>query len=206
VVTDLVELKVGVGGRTLSLLMPPDSEALLDEHAFAHEMFLPYWAELWPSGLALAEALEAARPTGSVLELGCGLGLPSLVAALGGARVLATDWAPDAIALLARNAVRNHAALDVSRWSWAQDPALLDGPFDLVIAADVLYEHRNGPQLLAVLPSLAGEVWIADPGRPAAPEFFTAASTTWEVDEIAPRVQRLLTRSQETPEEVRTPG
>ncbi|MDX6584220.1 MAG: hypothetical protein QOI10_3404, partial [Solirubrobacterales bacterium] len=53
---DLVEEVVGVNGRDLRVLRPRDSEALLDEDAFDHEQFLPYWAELWPSGVALARA------------------------------------------------------------------------------------------------------------------------------------------------------
>src|SRR5687768_7816263 len=94
----LVDETVRLGARELSVLHPPDAEALLSEEAFEREEFLPYWAELWPSGVALAREV-AGRPLAGVrvLELGCGLGMPSLAAALGGAHVLATDWAPDAI-------------------------------------------------------------------------------------------------------------
>ena len=59
---------------------------------------MPYWAELWPSGLALADYVATLDLAGRrVLELGCGLALPSFAAALGGADVLATDWAPEAL-------------------------------------------------------------------------------------------------------------
>src|SRR5205807_7139673 len=96
--TDVVEEIVEVGGRRLSLLRPRDAEALLDEEAFEHEEFLPYWAELWPAAVALARAVAGLALDGlRVLELGCGLALPSVVAALGGADVLATDWSPDAL-------------------------------------------------------------------------------------------------------------
>src|SRR5581483_5753574 len=92
-------------GLRVALLRPVSAEALIDEEAFDEDEFLPYWAELWPSGIALARAVAARDVRGlRVLELGCGLGLPSLAAALGGADVLATDWALDAIALLRRNA------------------------------------------------------------------------------------------------------
>ena len=92
----------------LELLRPPSAEELIDEAAFDEEEFLPYWAELWPSGLALARHVAARDLRGPrVLELGCGLGLPALAAALRGADVLATDWAEDAIELLRRNAERN---------------------------------------------------------------------------------------------------
>ena len=56
---------------------------------------MPYWAELWPSGIALARHVVGLALAGRrVLELGCGLALPSFAAALAGADVLATDWAP----------------------------------------------------------------------------------------------------------------
>src|SRR4051794_24635403 len=103
---DLTEEIVALSpGRELTVLRPRDSEALLDEHAFEEQEFLPYWAELWPSGVALARAIAARSLRGArVLELGCGLGLPSLAAALGGGRVMATDWSPAALDLLADNA------------------------------------------------------------------------------------------------------
>ena len=92
---DLVEESVPLGGGGAQVLRPRDAEALLDERAFEHEEFLPYWAELWPSGVALARRVAARALKGArVLELGCGLGLPSLAAALAGGRVLATDWSP----------------------------------------------------------------------------------------------------------------
>ena len=186
---ELVERDIAVAGRTLSLLVPTDAEALLDEDAFAHDEFLPYWAELWPSGLALAEAVSGVG--GRVLELGCGLGIPSLVAALGGAEVIATDWAQDAVDLLGRNAQRVGARVRALRWRWT-DPAPAQA--ELVIAADVLYERRNGPQLLAALDAVVapgGEVWIADPGREAAAAFFAAAADRWDVAELRPRLWRL---------------
>src|SRR3954452_5683468 len=104
---DLVEETVVLAGRELAILRPRSSDALIDEHAFEHEEYLPYWAELWPSALALADALGTAGGDGRrVLELGCGLGVPSLVAALRGADVLATDWSPAAVEVLRENARR----------------------------------------------------------------------------------------------------
>src|SRR5438876_2864610 len=98
---DLVEDTVELPPLRLSVLRPRSAEALLDEEAFKREEFLPYWAEVWSSGLALAGTVATRHLAGTrVLELGCGLGLPSLAAAFGGADVLATDWSPDAIAVL----------------------------------------------------------------------------------------------------------
>jgi predicted nicotinamide N-methyase len=182
---------VRAGGLELSLLRPPDAEALIDEDAFAVDEFLPYWAELWPAGVALADALPPRLAGSRVVELGCGLGIPSLVAAARGARVLATDWADEALELLAANAARNGLALETRRAAWSE-PDALGGGWDLVLAADVLYEHRNVPQLLALLPRLGGEVLLAEPGRPPAQAFFREAAAAWSVDEVADRVYRLV--------------
>ena len=203
----LVVDTVRLGGRHLSLLRPPDAEALLSEEAFEREEFLPYWAELWPSGLALARLVAERELAGArVLELGCGLGLPGLAAALAGADVLATDWAPDAIALLRRNAERNGIRLEAAEVSWTDPGPLVErAPWDLVLAADVLYERRNAAPLLDLLPRLVrhpgepvsplpsntvsqgrgsrpqGEILVAEPGRPPAAAFLAAARERWEV-------------------------
>jgi len=191
---DLVERTVALPGRDVVLLHPRDSVDLLDEDAFEREEFLPYWAELWPSAIALARAVVPAPPASPapplpvagrrVLELGCGLGLPSIAAALAGAEVLATDWSPDAVAFVAENARRNGAALDTLVSDWA-DPETLPalGPWDLVLASDCLYERRNIDQLLVLIPELVGdggELWLSDPGRPQTDRFLTAFERDWE--------------------------
>jgi predicted nicotinamide N-methyase len=120
---DLVEESVPLRGAVLQVLRPRDAEALLDERAFEHEEFLPYWAELWPSGVALARRVAARALKGArVLELGCGLGLPSLAAALAGGRVLATDWSPQAIELL-----RDNASATTRSWSWRSPTGRIRG-------------------------------------------------------------------------------
>src|SRR5262249_50801243 len=153
---DVVEEIIPINGRDLRLLRPRDSEALLDEHAFEQEEFLPYWAELWPSSLALARAIGGRALRGArTLELGCGLGLRSIAAALAGGRVLATDWSTEAVRMTAVNAERNDAHLDTLVCSWTEPAPLLErAPFDLVLASDVLYEARNGEALLELLPRL----------------------------------------------------
>ena len=185
---DLVEHVVALPDRELLVLAPRDRDALLSEEAFEKEEFLPYWAELWPSALALARAVARRPLTGRrTIELGCGLGLPAIAAAAAGARVLATDWSPDAIAIAARNAERNGVALETALFRWDAAPEPLGPPWPLVLASDVLYEARNVAPLLALLPRLtaaAGEVWLADPGRAPAARFLAAASERWRIDAI----------------------
>ena len=186
-------------GAALHVLRPRDAEALLDDHAFEHEEYLPYWAELWPSGLALAKrvavrALHGAR----TLELGCGLGLPSLAAAIAGGRVTATDWSAHAVELLEGNAARNGIPLDVERADWAQPEALLArAPWDLVLGADLLYERRNVAPLLELLPPLLGprgELWLADPGRAPAADFLAGLERLAEEADGPVTVYRLRPR------------
>lgn len=202
--SDLVAEHVVLRGVELDVLRPRDLEALVDVDAFADGEFLPYWAALWPSAPALAELLmDRVGPGDRVLELGCGLALPSLVAARHGADVTASDWAPAALELLADNAERNGVGVEPLRLDWFAAGAATDDPWPLVIAADVLYEARNGPALLAVLERTVapgGEAWIADPGRRPARSFWPLARERWTVDVLgdppsgAPAVRRLRRR------------
>jgi predicted nicotinamide N-methyase len=176
------------GGADLVIARPRDPAALLDEERFAaQDEFLPYWADLWPSARALARTLAARRLGGMrVLELGCGLGLPSIVAAHGGARACATDWAPEAVAAARANAERNGLELEGLVVDWrAPDALVVRAPWDLVVAADVLYEERNVAPLLDLLPRLGAEVLLADPGRAAAAGFLAAGAERFAVTAAA---------------------
>jgi predicted nicotinamide N-methyase len=188
---DVVEETIEVAARRLSIIRPRSSEELLDEEAFDREEFLPYWAELWPSALALAEvAAEHVRRGLRVLELGCGLAVPSVVAALAGGRVLATDWSPASLLFAAENARRNGAELETELVRWDDAHALAGrAPWDLVLASDVLYERRNVELLLGLLPGVVapgGLVLLADPGRPHVGAFLAAAEASWRVEPVEP--------------------
>jgi predicted nicotinamide N-methyase len=174
-----------LAGGPLEIARPPDAEALLVEEAFEREHLLPYWAEPWPSGVVLADELSRRSLGGvRVLELGCGLGLASIAAARTGAAVLATDWSPEALRFTVANATRNGVAVEIAHFNWRRPSGtvLRRAPWELVVAADVLYERRNVADLLRVLPFLVdsgGEVLVADPGRAFAEAFVDAAAGDW---------------------------
>ena len=180
-----MEEHVALDGLDLAVVRPRDSEELLDDSAFERDEFLPYWAELWPSGVALARTVATRSLRGArTLELGCGLGLPSIAAAASGARVLATDWSEDALGFAATNARRNDVEIETALCDWAHPDAIVArGPWDLVLAADVLYEKRNLPLLLDLLPRIVderGEVLVADPARATAEAFIEAVDLDWD--------------------------
>jgi predicted nicotinamide N-methyase len=191
-VEELVPLPVG----EVALTRPRDADALLSEERFEQEEFLPYWAELWSSGVALAHDVSRRALRGApVLELGCGLGLPSIAAALAGGRVLATDWSPDAIRATEENARRNGVEVETAVVAWgAPEPIVERGPWRWVLASDVLYEPRNVDLLLELLPRLvdrSGEALIADPSRRPADRFLERAGERWELrSTTSPRAAR----------------
>merc|ERR1712232_911292 len=120
------------------------------------------------------------------VELGAGLGLPSVVAARLGIRMIATDDDDDVLDVLEQNALRNQppsqgsagsrkkrraaaphssaeSGLRVQRLLWSRDVSpsdlALDDPPDLLLAADVIYASAKSDltaALLATLSALSG--------------------------------------------------
>ena len=188
-VTQTVELPSG----ELDVLQPAEVAELPDDGAVEWAPIAPYWAVLWRSGVALARELDG-EPLRRlrVLELGCGLGAPSLAAARAGAIVLATDEATEALELVEWSARANGLRLETAAVDWAAPDALLErAPFDLVLAADVLYERPAVALLLSLLPRLGPAAWLADPGRPAADAFMEQALRRWQVETRERGVVRL---------------
>jgi hypothetical protein len=66
---------------------------------------------------------------------------------------------------------------------WGEPAELVKrAPFDVVLGTDVLYTRAAVAQLLLLLPRLAPEAWLADPGRPAADAFLEEAQRRWEIE------------------------
>jgi predicted nicotinamide N-methyase len=178
---------------TLRILQPAEAAELRDDHGVEWAPVLPYWSVLWRSGLALARELDHAGLRGRrVIELGCGLGAPSLAAARAGAEVLATDIDPEPLELVERNAEGNGLSVETARLDWFAPEDLMErAPFDLVVGADVLYERQSVAALLELLPRLAPEALIAGPARPEAEAFLEWARERWTVETTTRGVVRL---------------
>ena len=181
---ELVSRSIELPSGEIRLLQPQGSAELPDSGAVEWAPVAPYWSVLWRSGVALARELDGVALRGlRVLELGCGLAVPSIAAARAGAAVLATDACGEALELVARNARANGVRVETATVDWAEPDELVGrAPFDLVLAADVLYERAGVAQLLSLLPRLAPEAWLADPGRPGAGAFMEEADRRWTVE------------------------
>ena len=174
-----VERRIDIGGRPVSIWRPPDMESLIDLSAFEADERIPYWADVWESAIVLAEDLAAMDGRGkTLLELGCGLGLPAIVAARAGFTVTATDYEETALEGVRYNADRNAVTgLRTRVLDWRNIPDDL-GTFDLVVAADVLYESHHPAALAAtIFRTLApgGLGLVADPCRAKAAGLAPAA-------------------------------
>lgn len=156
-------------------------EALTPEEQkdpFAEDL-CPYFGILWPSSEALALYL-ADHPelvkNKTVLELGCGLGLPSLVATHLGGKVLATDFHPDVEEYFKRNCRHSSIDCDYQRLNWRENTTDV-GQFDVVIGSDVLYESKHPREValgLLRFVKKGGTVILSDPGRSYLQKFLTA--------------------------------
>jgi predicted nicotinamide N-methyase len=165
----VVELSIEAAGRRFDLLKPRSPDELICEEDFNRDERLPYWADVWPSALCLAERIAQLPPGGGrMLELGCGVGYVCAVAAAQGFELVATDYYAEALEFTEVNLARNGLSRATARLvDWRNFPADL-GTFDLVAAADVLYEKAY-PALIAsaLFRSLkpTGLGLVADPGR-----------------------------------------
>jgi predicted nicotinamide N-methyase len=179
------DMSLELAGRTLSLY----SASAVDVLSAQNRGPVPYWPVAWPAGLGLARYLARLPLVGRrVLEVGSGVGISGLGAALAGAKVLVTDNEPAALRLAAMNARRNGMRLRAAAADWRAWP--LRARFDLAVGSDVTYLPEAFDALLGVLEaSASGEVLLTDPGRGMTEGFrkrAVAAGWRWETEELPP--------------------
>jgi len=158
---------VDVGATRLAMWQVRDLERHVDRAALLaaeDPAEPPYWAYLWTGARVLAEIVPSAA--GRVVEVGCGLALPGLVAAARGARVTCVDRAIAPLAFVCASAAANE--LDVAVVAADVTSGALRGCFDLVLAAELLYERAAFPRIVAALAALVapgGRILLTDGGR-----------------------------------------
>lgn len=153
----------------------------VSDEAFNEDERLPYWAELWPSAIALSRHIISKMDRfkeKEILELGCGIGLTSLCLALcDPSELVLTDYEPGALTATKNNFIRNGLKIpEMHLLDWRHPD--LERTFELIIASDILYEKRFFDPLLRLFDQMlqsGGYVVIAEPGRPIAQNFFEMA-------------------------------
>lgn len=223
----LVEESVAIPGtdRSVAIVRPADIDALLEHVVDDPEQNLPYWAEVWPSGIALAATIAREPETVRglpVLELGSGIGITAALALEAGADLAATDYAAESL-LLTRLTCRRHTGREPAthqvNWRAALPPTLPipDGGFPVVLAADVLYERRDIIPLLDLAGRIVahdGILWLAEPGRPPASAFLDRAdaegwsigTTSWDGPWSDPADSGVIVRVHRLSRESHPPG
>ena len=178
----LREMIATAGEHEYCLTTAEDIEQLIDnitQDEFSRDERLPYWAELWHSAVALAEFLaeEPDRVRGKrVLEIGCGLALPGIVAAAAGARVTCTDFEEHALLAAELNFLRNLPGYspDIRYIDFREPP---EECWPLIIGADVIYEDRFVEPLARFFGNVLdedGTILLAEPNRLIAVPLFRA--------------------------------
>lgn len=176
---NLTETTVAVGegseAQEFQIIKPANADHLISEADYVHDERLPYWADLWPSARVLAGVLlKEDGSNRTLLEMGCGLGLSTIAAIKAGFQVTSTDYYEDALHVTRSNALHNvgaEPAVQMVNWrDWPNDLS----QFDVVIAADVLYEKEYAALVANCIAKALkpdGVAIVADPGRLALPAF-----------------------------------
>lgn len=179
------------GGEDLMIRSLLDRQQYYDPTGAAERLGIcsaswPLFGLLWPSSIHMAQRLQQrpVRATERILEIGCGLALPTLVGRRRGARITASDRHPLARSFLEANARINNVDYVKYRhgqWGDHGDVCIRDtgaeslsARYDLILGSDLLYD-RNAPRELADFiddhAAAQAEVWIIDPDRGHRPAF-----------------------------------
>lgn len=179
-------LELDIEGLALKLARVEDIDMLFndlvqkgDQHIDVKDERIPYWADLWPSAIALSIHLvktKLIKNSSSVLEIGCGLGLPGIVAGMLGGNVTFTDYMPEPLEFARYNWQLNNiasASFKILDWRMLKDVTATE----ILLASDIAYEKRSFDVLINAFKQLSkqdGLIVMSEPNRKYAAVFFNS--------------------------------
>jgi 2-polyprenyl-3-methyl-5-hydroxy-6-metoxy-1,4-benzoquinol methylase len=175
---EVVPLKIG--DKTLKILQFKDFEDYIEKFVVESQsvdiLDLPYWGKIWDASFVLAYFLgkQPVVPGQRILEIGAGMGVVGIYAALCGHSVTITDNNEDAILFARASALLSGCPqADVRTMNWT-DPGLIH-PYDMIIGSEVVYDRESYPVLVQFLrKALApnGIIFLAKNAQLRTPAFF----------------------------------
>jgi predicted nicotinamide N-methyase len=180
---DTETFPVKIGDRELHFLKPRTIDRFIDpDDPMAG---FPMWAKFWDASVVLTQYM-AGLPVDArrrILELGSGLGVAGIAAAVMGHTITLTEHDPDALNFLQANAGLNGCAqITIRHLDWLQPE--LDGHFDLIIGSDIIYQESViGPLEALFRKHLApgGRVVLAGQVRSTETLFFERLSSSFNI-------------------------
>lgn len=172
-----------VRGQNYTFRIPLDIDRFVD--ADDPMCNFPLWAKIWKASWILADHLAgmSMEAAGSILEIGSGLGVASIVAASRGHRVTMTEYDEEALTFARANAAINGChAMSIKRLDWhAPD---FEEPFDTIVGSEVVYHERDFDSLLNLFSGFlkpGGQIILATKPRRSAMMFFDGARKTFNI-------------------------
>lgn len=152
-----------------------------DQDDSLKEEYCPYFGVLWEAGIGLCQHLSTLDLNGKkVIEIGCGLALPSFLISRMGGNVIATDFHADVPLFLRLNQEKNQTYFPYKVMNWRNEIERTRtdlGLFDYVVGSDILYESQHPLEVAKALIALLkpqGKILLSDPGRAYIQKFITS--------------------------------
>lgn len=185
---ETVPLKIG--NKVLSILQMKDYEEYIINAVESRDLNVtevPFWAKLWEASFVLAYFLGRQPVVAGqrILEIGAGIGIVGVYAAMCGHNVTITDINEDALRFCRANALLNGAPqATVMQLDWNDAAPFL--PFDVIVGSEVIYDRRSYPLLVSFLDKAlapGGIIFLAKNADMPTPAFFTELTTRFAFKE-----------------------